>query len=386
MAGLGRKTFIATEVLTAANVNGYLMDQTVMKYANTTAASSAIGTALSEGMQFYLSDTDEQVFYNGSSFAKQNAGQNAIINGAFDIWQRGTSGNFTGSGYSFVGADRWWVYGYNASSTLSQQTFTPGTAPVAGYEGAYFARFNSTNTANFFGTRLDDVRQFAGQTATLSFWAKSNAGQTLTLTELEQNFGSGGSASVYTSLTNPTLTTSWARYTITVSVPSISGKNVGTSSFIQLGFKGAINNAIDIWGVQLESGSTATAFKRNASNIQGELAACQRYYVRWNASGGNPYAPYTRQCVASSSTSATGYFSMPVEMRTSPTSVEYATLGITPYPGTTVTTVTSATLATNDPKFVVVNIGVSSGLSTGTSYTLLANNSSTAYFGISAEL
>jgi hypothetical protein len=207
---------------------------------------------------------------------------NAIINSAFDFWQRGSSGNFTGSGYSYVGADRWWVFGYNASSTLSRQTFTPGAAPIAGYESEFFGRFNSTNTSNFFGQRIENVRTYAGETVTLSFWAKSNAAQTLSLLELEQNFGSGGSASTYTNLTLPTLTTSWARYTATVALPSLTGKTIGTASFLQIGFKGAINNAIDLWGVQLESGSSATPFRRNTPNIQGELAACKRYYQRWN--------------------------------------------------------------------------------------------------------
>ena len=57
MAGLGYKVFTAGEVLTAANVNGYLMEQSVMVFAGTAARSSAIGTA-SEGMVTYLTDTN----------------------------------------------------------------------------------------------------------------------------------------------------------------------------------------------------------------------------------------------------------------------------------------------------------------------------------------
>jgi hypothetical protein len=58
MAGLGRKVFTAGEVLTAANVQGYLMDQSVMVFASSSARSSAIGTATTEGMVSYLSDTN----------------------------------------------------------------------------------------------------------------------------------------------------------------------------------------------------------------------------------------------------------------------------------------------------------------------------------------
>ena len=204
---------------------------------------------------------------------------NAIINGAFDIWQRGTSFTTGGSGTLTFSADRWIYFNYGTNTgSCTQQTFTPGTAPVAGYEGSFFARFNSTSTTNFFQHRVEDVRTLAGQTATLSFFAKSASAQTLSV-YVNQNFGSGGSSQV--SIANTvSLTTSWARYTITVSMASLAGKTIGTSNFVGLEFVGAANNAIDIWGVQLEAGAVATPFKRNAPSIQAELAACQRYYEK----------------------------------------------------------------------------------------------------------
>ena len=58
MAGLGRRTFAAGEVLTASNVMGYLQDQAVMNFAGTAARGSAIGTAVSEGMVSYLADAE----------------------------------------------------------------------------------------------------------------------------------------------------------------------------------------------------------------------------------------------------------------------------------------------------------------------------------------
>jgi hypothetical protein len=68
VAGLGRKTFTAGEVLTATNVQGYLMDQTVMVFASASARSTAIPTP-SDGMFAYLSDTQGLFFYNGSASA-----------------------------------------------------------------------------------------------------------------------------------------------------------------------------------------------------------------------------------------------------------------------------------------------------------------------------
>jgi len=67
MAGLGRKTFASGEVLTAANTQGYLMDQSVMVFADAAARTSAIA-APAEGMHSYLSDTDSTEVYDGSAW------------------------------------------------------------------------------------------------------------------------------------------------------------------------------------------------------------------------------------------------------------------------------------------------------------------------------
>lgn len=69
MAGLGRKVFTVGEILTAANVNGYLMDQAVMVFDNASARSSAIPTP-SEGMVSYLKSDDSVTKYNGSSWVE----------------------------------------------------------------------------------------------------------------------------------------------------------------------------------------------------------------------------------------------------------------------------------------------------------------------------
>jgi hypothetical protein len=183
----------------------------------------------------------------------------------------------------------------SGSTTVAQQTFTPGTAPVAGYEGQYFFRItNSAATTNTeFQQRVEDVRTFAGQTVTVSFWAKASSSVTMA-NAIIQNFGSGGSANVTTTGTSQTLTTSWARYSTTINVPSISGKTIGTSSYLQVYpmyySSGTIaSNVIDIWGVQVEAGSVATAFQTATGTLQGELAACQRYFEQYDAASGQVF-------------------------------------------------------------------------------------------------
>ena len=68
MAGLGRKVFAAGEVLTAANVGGYLMDQTVMVFADAASRTSALGLDVSEGMVSYTKDDNAIQYYDGSAW------------------------------------------------------------------------------------------------------------------------------------------------------------------------------------------------------------------------------------------------------------------------------------------------------------------------------
>ena len=68
MAGLGKKTWNALDVLTAADMNGYLMDQAVMKFASAAARSSALGTGVSAGMVSYRTDGTVWEGYNGSTW------------------------------------------------------------------------------------------------------------------------------------------------------------------------------------------------------------------------------------------------------------------------------------------------------------------------------
>lgn len=68
MAGLGRKLFTAGEVLTAANVQGYLMDQAVMVFDDDTDRSTVLGTAVSEGMVSYLKNSNLVEVYDSAEW------------------------------------------------------------------------------------------------------------------------------------------------------------------------------------------------------------------------------------------------------------------------------------------------------------------------------
>jgi len=321
------------------------------------------------------------------------AAKNVLLNSDFRIWQRGTS--FSNPANEAYVADRFNIVfdGTGSTRTISRQTFTPGAAPVSGYEGEYFLRFNqsvagSGGTYVGFNQRMEDVRTFAGQTVTLSFWAKADATRTI-LPNLQQNFGSGGSSTVNitSGFTSTNLTTSWARYTYTVSIPSISSKTVGTSSFLQLFFGFAANTVqtIDIWGVQLEAGSVATAFQTATGTLQGELAACQRYY--WRTTAGANYGNFANG-MARNTTQVFAQMPAPVTFRVRPTAIDYGGTIIV-YDGVTETTATSLTInsdlaSTTD--VVGFRATVASGLTQYRPYQVSAGADANAYIAISVEL
>jgi hypothetical protein len=254
----------------------------------------------------------------GSSINSSVAGKNVMINGAFDFWQRGNSFNVTNN-YMYV-ADRWMSLSTNSggSVTVSRETFTPGSAPTSAVEGTYYLRNTAVSPTgasyNVYQHKIEDVRTFAGQTVTLSFWAKADSAKTV-ISQFFQNFGSGGSNEVYTGTSYPySVTTSWQRYATTLTLPSISGKTVAAGNNLRFEFVLPINSShvIDIWGVQLELGSSATQFSRAGGDIQGELAKCQRYYYQTDSYATASYSAYNSGNFVSSA------FVFPVTMRIAP--------------------------------------------------------------------
>jgi hypothetical protein len=358
--------YVTGEVLTAANMNDL---------------SGTLNT---------LSGTQE-----AAGFA---AGKNKIINGDFGVWQRG-AGAFTSDGvYS---ADRYNL-GVGGSGTLSvtRETFTPGTAPVSGYESQYFmqavtASTSGTTDYKIVSQYIEDVRTFAGQTTTFSFWAKAASGTPKIAIEAFQSFGSGGSSNVFTYGGQVTLSTSWTRYTLTIAIPSVSGKTIGAGSFLGMRFwlsagsdfnsrTGSLGNqnaTFQIWGVQHEQGSTATSFQTATGTIQGELAACQRYYYR-------NFPAVTDIPLGQGSANGTRYIlaviALPVSMRVAPTSAEFSALKATDG-ATAASTVAALASYGNSPTTATYYFDCTSGLTQFRNYKI-ETSSSAGYLGFSAEL
>lgn len=162
--------------------------------------------------------------------------KNYLINGGFDIWQRGASQTEFGYGSD----DRWLNENIGSTKVHSRQEFAPGQADVPD-NLKYFSKTIVTSVSGIANRcnkrqRIEDVRTLAGKTATLSFWAKADASKNIAI-EFIQVFGSGGSV-VVTGIGSQkvTLTTDWQRFIITVNIPSISGKTIGDDSYLAVNF------------------------------------------------------------------------------------------------------------------------------------------------------
>ena len=309
--------------------------------------------------------------------ATQAAGKNYIINGGMDVWQRGATGLGTSTGtYT---ADRW-VLG-SSSTTVTRDT----DVPVSPYF-QYSMKMVGTGT-NSMIQKVESANSvlLAGQTITISFYAKRTSGTgalslNLYYPTAVDNFASVtqiGSAVVLSA--SPT--SSWVRYQTSVAI----GTNITAGLMMLIDNTGASTTFIT--GVQIEIGSIATQFTRAAGTIQGELAACQRYYVRYNNSAVN-YAAFGVGQITSAS-SALILISPMVSMRITPTSVDYANLGVQEVWNAGLGAVTalgfeSAVISANQIWLSATMGG--GGYTTAKSARFIANNSTSGYLGISAEL
>jgi hypothetical protein len=325
---------------------------------------------------------------------------NPVINSAFDIWQRGTSVSLAAStsiANSFT-ADRFQMpTNANQACTVSRQA-TGDTTNLPNIQ--YAARFQrnsgqtGTGTLNpSYNLESADSIPFAGKTITFSFYARaganySNASSTLrnfvvTGTGSDQNLQNGYTGQATLINNNVTLTTTLQRFTATATVP-ITATQIGFYfQWIPVGTAGA-NDYFEVTGIMINVGSTALPYRRNSGSIQGELAACQRYYQRFAGSSPNPGAAGYGYAQNNSSI----VMSIPplVPMRITPSAVDFATLLVQDNLNNLIN-VTSVTIETNvaSPSCFAVTVGSSAGYTAGRTYRLLGN-ASTAYVGFNAEL
>ena len=249
--------------------------------------------------------------------------RNKIINGNFEVAQRGSSITLSGTnGASGYTLDQYWaqIYGGTTGSgtaaiNVSQQSFTLGQTAVPG-EPKYFSRIQATTLPTQGGTTsiidsrrfIESVRTHAGKNVNLSFYAKGDTVRTYAVI-VTQWFGTGGSPSspVVAYQSTFTVTSSFQKFNFNFAMPSISGKTLGSNNddSVQItyvlykqdntAFSDTLG-AIGTWSTtpyfdlsqdQLEEslGGLGTPFEQRPISIEQHL--CDRYLAAFGGSTGN---------------------------------------------------------------------------------------------------
>jgi len=212
----------------------------------------------------------------------QAAGKNTLINGVMDIWQRGTSFSIS-AGVPQYTADRWTNY-FNAAGTVTQDTSLVQAGQKYGLRVT--ASANSVGNTMYQVVETFNTLPLAGQTVTLSAWVAGTSGKSPTIgidysTNTDDIFLGTYTTLTGTAIKSVTTSGSFQQIVYTFSIPSTA-----KTLRIALYANGMNNGDYITWSrAQLELGAAATTFSRAGGTLQGELAACQRYYTRYTAAG-----------------------------------------------------------------------------------------------------
>ena len=319
---------------------------------------------------------------------------NYVINGGFDIWQRGSS-TISGITNSTFHPDRWLVITDGVGNVNSSRVDV--SAQGVGCQYAWRLE-RTTGTNRWVGIQIiEGALGLVGKTVTVSFWVRKGSaltsGVSIDLSTRASKFGTGYD---YTSKTISNASLSTSTFTkVSMSLPITTATSSAGADLFELEIfanqAGASNAYFEITGVQLEVGSTATSFRRAGVTMQGELAACQRYYVR--VVGGSPsngYSTLSPSGYANSTTDVVFTIPLPVTMRTMPSSMDILALSnyIACRWGSVNINLTSLQYnASASTAYMAQLISTAaSGLVAGTPYTLVGNANASSYVGFSAEL
>lgn len=271
-----------------ADINGGTIDGTVIGGSTPAAISGTtgqFGTSLNVDGTITSDGLTVGTAVYPTSGALSN--RNKIINGGFDVWQRGTS--FSSSSVNEYSADRFRTEGFSLSTTISRQTFTAGQTDVPDFP-TYFCRVATSATVGSgqywaFQQRIEVPQVVSqGQTYTLSFWIRATSG-TISAGALSYGFSGGGFVGF------PELTTTWQKVTRTLTFGASQISGGYASVYVVYAPQNTTAFSVDIANVQLEVGDTATPFEHRSYGQ--ELALCQRYYEIFLGQIDSAYNPST---------------------------------------------------------------------------------------------
>jgi hypothetical protein len=336
--GVTVSTGNAIEVTNTSDAVLFSVDNTgaIGRIANLTAKGSILtASATSTPAALAVGNNGDTLVADSSTstglrYTAGNALGNPVLNSAFQIWQRGTSVSIAANtgGYS---TDRWYLQnGVNQAVTITQQATADTTnLPFIQFCARVQRNSGQTGTGGInFGQPFETInsRAFAGKTVTISFYARAGANYSAASSALSFGISTGtGTDQNYPGYTGyagaaggtATLTTTWQRFstsgaigaTVTEIAPIFTFTPTGTAS---------TNDFYEITGVQIDVGSVALPFRTYAGTMQGELAACQRYYQRVTANAA------VNVCLGVADSTTLGIFTISLSqtMRVRPTALE----------------------------------------------------------------
>jgi hypothetical protein len=231
-----------------------------------------------------------------------NVGRNFIHNPMFNVQQRGTGPWTTPASYT---VDRWIMSFAGGTFAVGPGAINDsGRAQIGDEAAAQSVSCNVTGGSGatdeaYFEQRIENVRRTAGKTVTLSFWAAAASGTPKLGLMLYQIFGTGGSPSAAALVPGQavTVSTTWTRYSLTFTMPSVSGKTFGTnagSDYVGMRFGlsagstlspnyggiGVQTTNILLWGIQLEIAAPGQTQPTPLERIEyaDDLRHCMRFF------------------------------------------------------------------------------------------------------------
>jgi len=385
----------ATELAFVDGVTSAIQTQIDAKLATATAATTYVPNSLADAKGDLLTATADNtparlaVGSNGETLIADNststglryqgsqaAAKNYLINGAMDFWQRGTSSTSLG----YVTADRWYINNAGGTTTSAQETTT--VPSVARYALKLTQSVSSAQVVAQQPLESQLAIPLAGQTIIVSAYVAASASTNFTI-DLGQSTSTDVAASgswTFTSGSSQNVASlTYVRVSQTFTVSGTSKSLMPRISMTSLGS----GNSFYISGVQMEISAVPTTFTRAGGTIQGELAACQRYYYRMTAP--QAYSLYGTGFTTSTS-AATVSIALPVTMRVQPASVEFSGITVQSSSSAIGGAASGATLSGANNQQVGLDMTGMSGLTANQACRILSNNTTSAYIGFSSEL
>ena len=350
-----------------------------------------------------INDNALGIAQNASDIAELTnmRGGGYIINGDFQVWQRGTSFVNPGNG-AFV-ADRWKRGGsgnYPTTHSISKMQIEQENIK----EFTNFLRATFSENITLTDTTFYEVIQLIeagtlklcnlGKKLTVSFQARSSIANKKIGVLVSQTYGSGGSPAETAGSSFIQLTNEWEKFSITIDTITLEGKVFGSTdpylmirffycwgaSYISL-FDGNTQNygagTVDIANVKIESDDKSTPFI--PEKYQEESNECKRFTQKLS---GTSYT-YFGIGQAINNTTANIFVKL-TTMRTNPSLIYGGNMCL--YDGGSLIPVTNIVINQSNKDGVSLTVSVASGLTTNRPYFLMSNADANAYLLFDAEL